>query len=106
MVATKMVFDYMNQGDVANVLDTVNNRMKAVLAAVDADPFYTTRPSIADYVPAGRPTTWQTAYDEFMVQPLTASERKMKQWMADCANTFTTAVGDTMNDSGKRACAA
>lgn len=98
-----MVFDYMNQGDVANVLDTLNSRMKAVPAAVDAGPFYIAHPNISDYVHAGRTRTWQTANDEFMVQLLTTSERKMKQSMVDCAKTFTTAAGDTVDDPRKQA---
>jgi hypothetical protein len=108
MVQLSMAFAYMRNADVARIFNGVNDRMRQVLyafhpscshpkchlltiyrKAVDADPFYTTRPK--DQAIGTTPETytahktWTDAYGYWLSGHLHTNQMKSDEWMHDIA---------------------
>jgi hypothetical protein len=84
MINAALVVQYLREPAVFNSFNTVNNRMKAILSALDSDVLSANLPpqNLAAYT--FRTGGWEAAYDEFMVRLVQDSERKMDKWVVDC----------------------
>jgi hypothetical protein len=85
------VFQYIQKPEVAAVFVKVTARMRAVLADLDADPFYSQYKPAALKIPAADDQVeeithngWAGAYDYFMAMFLTQAEEKSNLFVHEC----------------------
>ena len=88
MITAALVIQYLREPAVFNSFNTVNNRMKAILSALDSDVLSANLPpqNLAAYT--SRAVGWEAAYDEFMARLLQDTERKMEKWVVDCRGEY------------------
>ena len=88
MITAALVIQYLREPAVFNSFNTVNNRMKAILSALDGDVLSANLPpqNLAAYT--SRAVGWEAAYDEFMARLLQDTERKMEKWVVDCRGEY------------------
>ncbi|CAJ2513529.1 Uu.00g016480.m01.CDS01 [Anthostomella pinea] len=107
MIAASLAFQYMQREEVFDAFNVVNERMKAIVQALDADRLGIQYPPqrIMDYANDAKLNGWTTTYTEFMNHFLADSERKMQKWMYDCRQTYTDTVNGnaTLQQSDKDA---
>ncbi|KAH4076814.1 hypothetical protein HBI25_152000 [Parastagonospora nodorum] len=83
------VFQYISHPEVAAVFVKVNNRMRDVLKALDADPFYSQYRPAPLKVPGDLSIShlgWLGAYDYFMGMFLDAAQERTRQYAYTCVN--------------------
>ena len=104
MILAALVVQYLREPAVFASFNTVNNRMKAILAALDNDVLSANLPpqNLAAYT--SRTVSWEGAYDEFMARLVQDSERKMDKWIFDCRGAYEQKIeGDgRLTDEQKR----
>ncbi|KAF2495331.1 hypothetical protein BU16DRAFT_618169 [Lophium mytilinum] len=88
MVNAALVVQYLREQAVFDSFNTVNNRMKSILHALDNEPLGSTQPpqNLAPFT--SLPISWESAYDEFMARLLQDTERKMSKWLFDCKDNY------------------
>lgn len=88
MITAALVVQYLREPAVFNSFNTVNNRMKAILSALDSDVLSANLPPQNLVAYTSRAAGWEAAYDEFMARLLQDTERKMEKWVVDCRGEY------------------
>ncbi|KAI5245468.1 hypothetical protein E4T43_03190 [Aureobasidium subglaciale] len=83
MILYSLVFKYMREDAVFRSFDKANSRMRVIMDKLDNHPLGQANRPAMEHITSG-PNTWLKAYDEFMVNMLETSEKKMRNWMDDC----------------------
>lgn len=83
---------YISNAEVAKVFVKVNDRMRVVLKALDADPFYSAYKPSPLKVPGGEEIShdgWLGAYNYFMSMFLDSAQEKTQQFAYKCVYMIT-----------------
>ncbi|RDW63247.1 hypothetical protein BP6252_10792 [Coleophoma cylindrospora] len=94
MINAALVVQYLREEAVFDSFNEVNNRMKSILHALDNEPLGSTNPPPNLHTFTGLPSSWESAYDEFMARLIQDTERKMALWLFQCKENYAKKIDD------------